>query len=789
MVAAGAKSPLHAALEQIGPHDHLCSIYDTKEEQYAVAVPFIKIGLDRGERCIYIADSEAIDDAREALSAGGIDVDGATRSGALILTTKEQTYLRRGSFDPDWMFTFWNEAAVEATADGFPSLRATGETEWVLRGAPGIERWMEYESRLTHMLAGSNCFALCQYNRPKFPPELILDVIRTHPIVIYRGVVCRNFYFVPAEDFLHEDRAREAERLLGNIRDRERMDLELRVQQAALQKAHDELEQRVRQRTAELSDLNRQLEAEVIERRQVEQTLREREEWLRMAQRTAGLGIADWDVPARRATVTEEFCRLYGLDASVTALSYDDWLDRVHPEDRRRVGDQVTALLEDRGQAQTEFRVLWPDGATHWVSATATAFLDPGQPPARVLSTSTDVTEWKRAEEAHYAAQKMESIGVLAGGLAHDFNNLLLSVIGNASLALEMARPGQAAVYLERIIETGERAAYLTNQMLAYSGRGRFVTEAVDLSELARQTMELVQPSISKRIAVRLKLAAGLPAVPADRGQMQQVILSLVLNAAEAVGDQDGTIEVSTGVESVARAYAAGQTRGAGVQAGDSVYVQVGDTGCGMDEATKSRIFEPFFTTKFTGRGLGLAAVSGIVRGHNGAIEVTSAPGRGSTFPVLFPAARQPAAVAQPQPRPQEDLRGSGTVLVVDDEAAVRKTVQCALEHYGYQVLLADSGPAAIEVVRQQQARISLVVLDLSMPGMSGQETLPQIRKLRPDVEVVVTSGYTEAETMRLFEGARVAGFIQKPYTPAHLAEKVKMALTSADPRRQPSIT
>src|SRR6476619_5863139 len=225
------RTPLIAALEELGPHDHFCSIYENREEHYAVAIPFIRIGLDRGEKCIYIADDGMVGDVRQAMQKEGIDVERAIASNALVLATKEQAYLEHGSFHPDWMFTFWKEATQLAISEGFSALRATGETEWVLRGGSGLERWMEYESKLTHTLSESKCSALCQYNRRLFPPELILDVIRTHPTVVYRGTVCRNLYYVPPDEFLGANQAaREVERLLTNIQERERIENALREQ-------------------------------------------------------------------------------------------------------------------------------------------------------------------------------------------------------------------------------------------------------------------------------------------------------------------------------------------------------------------------------------------------------------------------------------------------------------------------------------------------------------------------------------------------------------------------------
>src|SRR5438128_7003973 len=242
MSLAAQRTPLIAALEQLGPHDHLCSIYESPQEHYAVAVPFIRIGLDRGEKCIYIADDGTVGDVRQAMQSEGIDVERATASKALVLATKEQAYLKHGSFHPDWMFTFWKKATQLAMSEGFSAVRATGETEWVLRGGRGLERWMEYESRLTHTLSESNCSALCQYNRRLFPPELLLDVIRTHPMVVYGGTVCRNLYHVPPDEFLETNQtAREVERLLTNIRERERVEDALREQLTERKRADEAL--------------------------------------------------------------------------------------------------------------------------------------------------------------------------------------------------------------------------------------------------------------------------------------------------------------------------------------------------------------------------------------------------------------------------------------------------------------------------------------------------------------------------------------------------------------------
>jgi PAS domain S-box-containing protein len=425
-----------------------------------------------------------------------------------------------------------------------------------------------------------------------------------------------------------------------------------------------------------------------------------------------------------------------------------------------------------------ELDIVFEDGVTVNLLGDAVPLLDEDGRSRGGVGVLSDVTELKRAEARLRDSQKLESLGLLAGGVAHDFNNLLVGVIGNASLAQEMLPPEhEAGELLTGVLKAGEQAAHLTRQMLAYAGKGKFLVEALDISALIPDMSILVRPSIPKRTALQFDLKDDLPPVLADRGQVQQVFMNLVLNAAEAIGSREGVIAVRTRVENVNARYVRLHPEAAGIQPGKYVCLEVSDTGCGIDEATRARIFDPFFTTKFTGRGLGLAAVAGIVRGHKGAIVVTSAPGQGSCFTVLFPSAArvagEPAATAS-EPTP----RGVGVVLIVDDEQIVMEMAKKALERQGYQVLVADGGAAAIELLRSRAGDdVALVILDQSMPNMNGEEVLPELRKLRPEVKVAMSSGYSESETMLLIKGQRVSGFIQKPYTAAGLAEKVKVWL------------
>jgi CheY-like chemotaxis protein len=315
--------------------------------------------------------------------------------------------------------------------------------------------------------------------------------------------------------------------------------------------------------------------------------------------------------------------------------------------------------------------------------------------------------------------------------------------------------------------------ARLTSQMLAYSGRGHFVIEPVDLSQEVRQITGLIQASIPKHVELRLSLASNLPLVDADVSQLQQVIMNLVINGAEAVRTGNGVVEVRTGTEDVGEEELQRNLTRKAPPAGTYVLLMVEDTGCGMDDAIQARIFDPFFTTKFLGRGLGLSSVLGIVRGHDGLITVESQPGRGSKFRVFFPISGSIA-------RGKSASRGSGkgTILVVDDENLVRQLAKRALERVGYAVLTAVNGKDALDQYSNHRNDIKIVLLDMMMPVLSGEETFKHLLEIRPDAAVIAMSGFTEREARQRF-GTGILDFIQKPFTAGQLTAKIGAALQS----------
>jgi PAS domain S-box-containing protein len=446
-------------------------------------------------------------------------------------------------------------------------------------------------------------------------------------------------------------------------------------------------------------------------------------------------------------------------------------------------GDRQRRLRETAGVVPAqEMDFVRRDGSIVAVEAASVSTVHEGN--RAVLVFARDMTGRNEAERSRLElerklleTQKLESLGVLAGGIAHDFNNLLVAIMGNASLAMAEAPPALRE-YLAEIETASQRAADLARQMLAYSGKGRLVVEPVEMSTLVEEMGHLLRVSMPKKTSLQLDLGAGVPAVDADPTQIRQIVMNLVINAAEAIGDSGGLIRVSTGVMHADGPYLHGASFSSDVAEGDYVFVEVADTGTGMSEATKARIFDPFFTTKFTGRGLGLAAVLGIVRGHGGALRVDSEEGKGTAFRLLLPPASHGSRHAG-QPRVTADGGEAlgGTVLVVDDEESVRAIAARMLERLGFRVLQAGDGEEGVAALRSQLDDIRLVLLDLMMPRMAGEETFHRMLSLKPGLKIVMMSGYNEQEIASRFKAERPVGFIQKPFTFADLEAGVRAAV------------
>jgi PAS domain S-box-containing protein len=453
-------------------------------------------------------------------------------------------------------------------------------------------------------------------------------------------------------------------------------------------------------------------------------------------------------------------------------------LDLVVPDSARAY---VAALLSDlvaRGEGRSSTNEnITKDGRIIVCEWYNTPLIDQNGAVIGVAALAQDITERQRAQEAMLHRQKLESLGVLAGGIAHDFNNLLMGVLGYAELARYDLPADSPALHSVKQIElAARRAADLTGQMLAYSGKGQFVIQPVDLNTIVKEIPQLLHVSIAKGVRLTYNFGSHLPAIEADAAQIRQVVMNLVINASEAIGETSGEITISTGVVQVTQGYLANTYLAPELRAGKYVFLEVTDTGCGMDAATQAKIFEPFFTTKFTGRGLGLAALLGIVRGHGGTLKVSSKPGQGSTFLILLPSAGALARVAEQAPPPALPC-SQETVLVVDDEDSVRAVTARALERLGFGVLLAQNGHEGIDLFRTHTDSIGCVLLDLTMPVIGGEQVFQEIRRMKPDAQIVLMSGYSLDDATSRFGLEGLVGFLQKPFSSAELHEALQKVL------------
>ena len=518
------------------------------------------------------------------------------------------------------------------------------------------------------------------------------------------------------------------------------------------------------------------------------EALRLGEERLTLVLEGSEAGFWDWDLRTGHVERSDRWAAMLGYARAEIPPTVEGGRQLVHPDDLnsfefRRVQHQAGTT----GRYDLEYRMRAKSGEWRWIHDRGKIVAHaPDGTPLRMAGTHTDITQIKAAEAEREAlrlkmidGQKLESLGVLAGGIAHDFNNLLTVVLANTALAREFpGDPAELAGRLAHFATAGRRAADLCRQMLAYAGKGNFVVGRVDLGKLVRDTAQLLEVSLSKKARLSLTLAENLPAVEADASQLQQVVMNLVINASEALGERPGEIRLITsrarpqpGMDDIEHAF--------GPPEADGVCLEIADTGQGMDPETLTRIFDPFFTTKFAGRGLGLAAVLGIVRACRGTLAVSSVPGRGTTFRLYLPAVPGPAGGSAPS-IPVAMLRGAGgTVLVADDEEAVRNAAVAMLNHHGYATVEAVNGSEAVEKFRARPQGFKAVLLDLMMPGLNGAEVLREIRALDPAVRVLMMSGFSPQEVLSRLPGLGPVTILHKPFTIPELLDRLDEAITS----------
>ncbi|HVU17398.1 MAG TPA: transporter substrate-binding domain-containing protein [Candidatus Didemnitutus sp.] len=516
-------------------------------------------------------------------------------------------------------------------------------------------------------------------------------------------------------------------------------------------------------------------------KRQAEALRRSEEQLSRVLQGSQD-GFWDWDVRTGRQERSERWATMLGYRPDELATTRTAFISLIHPDDRPIVAKEEQSFWSGREEFAMEFRMRAKSGEWRWILDRAKIVQrDPlTGAPWRIAGTHTDITARKLAETENDAlqrkmleTQKLESLGVLAGGIAHDFNNLLTAILGNASLLqMDLAKDGPKSAQVGKILVATRRAADLCRQLLAYAGKGAVVVERLNLSRVVQDTTRLLELSLH-HAELTFALAPSLPSVEADVSQLRQVIMNLVLNAAEALGDKPGRINVSTRTVVLKARELRDALPGGSPPPGEYVCLEVSDTGCGMTPEVRAKIFDPFFTTKFTGRGLGLAAVLGIVRTQHGALTVMSTPGQGSTFAIYLPcvAGHAEPLTQSPFMPPLSRVAAGSTVLVADDDASIRQLADNILRRAGYEVVLADDGESALQAFEAEPHRFHAGVFDVTMPRLDGTVALERIRARHPNFPCILFSGHSEEDAKG--EHARHArtAFVQKPFPPESLID------------------
>ncbi len=529
-----------------------------------------------------------------------------------------------------------------------------------------------------------------------------------------------------------------------------------------------------------------------VEREKVLARLRQSEWQITEAQRIGDFGVWSWELRTGLFRLSEGGLRLLGETSERFEPRIDSLRTRVHPDDLGEFDERIRSVRQ-RCQPETwELRVIGADGKLRHVTVTCAALRSGRALPELLLGTLFDLSDRKRHEDEHanmqrklLETQKLESLGLLAGGIAHDFNNLLTGVLGNASLLrAQLSEDNPMHAGLRRIESAAERAAQLCRQMLAYSGKGRFAVRSVELNEIVANTLLLAQSSVPPHAEVSFHPAKQLPPIKADALQLRQILLNLVLNAVEAIPEKGGRVAVRTGTMGVDRTWLAGAYLAPQLPDGEYVFLEVEDTGLGIAEEHLAKIFDPFFSTKFVGRGLGLPAVAGVMRAHQGAVRVGSRLGQGSTFRVVFPVAPPEEARSEELVAPKlvEGPPTEGVVLVVDDESTVRQVTSDLLDGTGLAARAAVDGFHALELFGENGAGVSAVLLDYTMPRLDGFETFKRLRERKADIPVLLMSGFAADHVLDRFEGLGLSGFVQKPFTRGELLA----ALARAGVRGQP---
>ena len=539
---------------------------------------------------------------------------------------------------------------------------------------------------------------------------------------------------------------------------------------------------------ANVRDITRQKEFEATVEAQTRE-LRESEAKVKLLLDSTAEGIYGLDMEGLCTFCNSACIKLLGYESEVDLLGHNMHelmhYQKVDGSDYPNSDSRIYQAFRKGEGTHADDEVFWRSDRSSFESEYwSYPILSDGQVVGSVV-TFLNITERRRAEAEQREfdlqlkeVQKLESLGVLTGGIAHDFNNILMGILGNAELAkMELSPLSPIQKRLDTILTAGRRAADLCRQMLAYAGKATFVIEKISLPELVAEMNNMLAITISKKAVLKFNIAENVPAINVDSTQLRQVIMNLITNASEAIGDKSGVISINIGAMDCDQTYLSETYLNEALTAGVYTYFEIADTGCGMSSDTRQKLFEPFFTTKFTGRGLGLAAVLGIVRAHKGAIKVYSEEGVGTTIKVLFPAAEESASDLKADEEDATQWMGSGTILLVDDEESVLAVSGDYLKKKGFKVLTAADGRECIDIYRDHSKEIVCVLLDLTMPHMDGEEAYRELRRINNDVKVILCNGYNHQDITNRFVGKGLADFIQKPYGKDELWKKLAEVL------------